>query len=164
MSTLDYGKLLSQGLKLVIREALRHVERNGLPDGNHFLITFATNAEGVVLADRLRRLYPEAMTIVMQHWFDDLAVSDSGFTVTLSFDNRPEMLTVPFDAVTSFADPGARFGVSLDPLAIFALEPEQADDQKPAAEPDDAGRPQVQPVQFDDGKVLSIDKFRKTST
>src|SRR5262249_38100899 len=94
--------------------------REGLPGEHHFYISFRTHARGVRLSQRMRDRYPDEMTIVLQYQFWDLKVSEQAFEVGLSFQNIPEMLVVPFEAVTRFADPAAGFELQ------FALAAERA--------------------------------------
>ncbi len=103
------GALLS-----VVREALRLAAKEGMPGDHHFYLTFRTQMTGVALSDTLRERYPEEMTIVLQHQYWDLKVDDERFRVTLSFDNRPHDLVVPFAALTSFVDPAVKFGLQFN--------------------------------------------------
>jgi hypothetical protein len=108
---LRYDRMVEAALRGVVREAIAQAAENGLLAGHHFYITFKTNAPGVGISDHLRAKYPEEMTIVIEHQFWDLTVTDESFAVTLSFNNRPERLTVPFAAVGAFADPSVKFGL-----------------------------------------------------
>jgi hypothetical protein len=90
----------------------------GLLAGHHFYITFRTNAPGVGMSDHLRAKYPEEMTIVIEHQFWDLTVTDESFAVTLSFNNRPERLTIPFTAIGAFADPSVKFGLQFQETTV----------------------------------------------
>src|ERR1700752_4832296 len=97
-----YDLLAQQALRGVVRTVLADAAKKGLPGEHHFKITFATTAPGGRLSDRLRAQYPEAMTIILQHQFWDLAVNDDGFEVGLSFGGVPERLAIPFDSITAF--------------------------------------------------------------
>jgi hypothetical protein len=108
---LRYDRMVEAALRGVVREAIAQAAENGLPGGHHFYITFKTNAPGVDISDHLRAKYPEEMTIVIEHQFWDLTVTDESFAVTLSFNNRPERLTVPLTAIGAFADPSVKFGL-----------------------------------------------------
>jgi hypothetical protein len=114
-----YDLLTQQALRGMVRDLLAEVARKGLPGDHHFFISFDTLAEGVKLSQRMRAQYPQEMTIVLQHQFWDLAVTDDRFEVGLSFNGIPERLTIPFDAVKGFFDPSVQFG----------LQFEQADDE-----------------------------------
>src|ERR1700737_472093 len=104
-----YDLVVQDALRGAVRKVLSGVARDGVPGDHHFYISFRTHARGVRLSTRMRELYPDEMTIVLQHQFWDLSVTGEAFEVGLSFQNVPEMLLIPFDAVTRFADPAAGF-------------------------------------------------------
>jgi uncharacterized protein len=109
-----YDILAQDALRGVVRKVLSEVALTGLPGDHHFFISFATRAPGVRISSRLLEQYPEEMTIVLQHEFRDLKVTDSAFEVGLSFNTVPERLLVPFAAIKSFADPSAKFGLQFE--------------------------------------------------
>jgi uncharacterized protein len=150
---LDYNEMVETALRGVVREALARTAREGLRAGHHFYLSFSTRAPGVILPGDLLAKYPEEMTIVLQHQFWGLDVREREFSVTLSFQNRPEQLTIPFAAVTSFADPSVKFGLQFEPagerLADTAALP-----AKIAA--DEAAKPERQAAE-----IVTLDKFRK---
>jgi uncharacterized protein len=125
-----YDLLTQQALRSVVRTVLIDAAKQGLPGEHHFYISFDTGAPGVKVSPRLRTQYPEDMTIVLQHQFWDLIVSEQGFEVGLSFNGVPERLIVPFDAVKGFFDPSVQFGLQ------FETTPESAPVEVPAAEPE----------------------------
>jgi len=125
-----YDLLTQQALRSVVRSVLSDTAKKGLPGDHHFYISFETRAEGVRLSDRLRAQYPEDMTIILQHQFWDLAVTDQGFEVGMSFGGVPEKLYVPFAAVTGFFDPSVQFGLQFE---------EVDDDQAPEVSAKDGG-------------------------
>jgi len=106
-----YDLLTQDALRGVIRKVLSLVQRTGLPGQHHLYIAFDTEAEGVQVSKRLKDLYPDEMTIVLQYQFWDLQVTNDRFEVKLSFGSVPERLVVPFQAVKSFYDPSAQFGL-----------------------------------------------------
>jgi hypothetical protein len=110
-----YDVMVQEALLGVVRKVLAEAARQGLPGEHHFYITFRSEAPGVRLSTRLREKYPEEMTIVLQHQFWDLAVSEQGFEVGLSFGGVPERLLVPFSALTGFYDPSVQFGLKFTP-------------------------------------------------
>ena len=113
-----YDLLTQQALRAVVRRVLNDVAKTGtLPGEHHFYVTFATQAPGVRISPRLREQYPEEMTIVLQHQFWDLAVSESHFEVALSFNGISEKLYVPLDAIKGFFDPSVQFGLQFETLA-----------------------------------------------
>ena len=109
-----YDLLAQQALRGVVRAALEVVRKDGLPGEHHFYIAFDTNHPGAKLSDRLKRKYPEEMTVVLQHQFWGLEVRDDGFNVELSFDNIPEKLEVPFASIRGFFDPHVQFGLQFE--------------------------------------------------
>jgi len=109
-SSIDYDALTQEALRGMVRKLLvQVVAHGGLPGDHHFYIAFGTQAPGVVLSRRLKEKYPDEMMIVLQHRFWDLAVTDDGFEVKLTFDGIPERLYVPFEALRVFFDPSVRF-------------------------------------------------------
>jgi hypothetical protein len=112
-SGFDYAALVRAALVGMVRGVLAQVAAEGLPAGNHFYLTFGTTEPGVVLPPRLKKQFPEEMTIVLQHQFWNLAVEEKRFSVTLRFGGSSERLTVPWDALRAFADPSVGFGVRL---------------------------------------------------
>ena len=145
--SIDYGNLMHRAMVGLIQTVLRDVAAQGLPGTHHFFITFDTTVDGVQMAQWLRNRYPGEMTIVVQHWFDNLTVSDDGFTITLNFGDNPEPLAIPFDAVRTFVDPSVNFGLRLE------THEEEGDEDE---DPDDDPTPPAQ-----DAQILRLDKFRK---
>ena len=112
-----YDILTQDALRNVVRTVLEDAAKNGLPGEHHFYISFDTRADGVKLSQRMRAQYPEEMTVVLQHQFWDLVVTEDGFEVGLSFGGVPERVMVTFASIKSFADPSAQFGVQFELLA-----------------------------------------------
>ena len=146
--SIDYGNLMHRAMRGLIQTVLRDVAANGLPGAHHFFITFDTTVDGVQMAQWLRNRYPGEMTIVIQHWFDNLTVSDEGFTITLNFGDNPEPLAIPFDAVRTFVDPSVEFGLRFETH-------EDDDDEDEEEDPDDDPSPPQ------DAQIVRLDKFRK---
>jgi hypothetical protein len=109
-----YDILTQDALRGVVRKVLAEVARTGLPGEHHFFVTFVTHAPGVRVSSRLLARYPEEMTIILQHQYWDLAVTEHAFEVGLSFNGIPERLLVPFTAVKAFMDPSVQFGVQFE--------------------------------------------------
>ncbi len=129
INLLRYDQMIEEALRGVVRRALRSVAETGLPGSHHFYITFKTTAPGVEMAQRLRDKYPDEMTIVLQYQFWGLEVAAERFAVTLSFNDVPERLVVPFAAVNAFADPAAKFGLQFQQETGVA--PEEAPETAP---------------------------------
>src|ERR1700756_4025365 len=149
----DYPQMVETALRGVVREALARTAREGLRGAHHFYVSFRTDFPGVVIPDYLLDKYPEEMTIVLQHQFWGLEIGDQEFFVTLSFQNRPEQLAIPFAAVTSFADPSVKFGLQFE---LPAAKPQGAA-ALPAKVP--AGEAPEPPRQA--AEIVTLDKFRK---
>src|SRR3954451_23471259 len=111
-----YDILAQDAMRGLVRTVLSDAAKNGLPGEHHFYISFDTRAENVQLSQRMRAQYPAEMTIVLQHQFWDLVVSDEGFEVGLSFGGVPERLVVPFAAIKGFADPSVQFAVQFEEI------------------------------------------------
>ncbi|MBC2885910.1 hypothetical protein H7Q97_10940 [Ochrobactrum sp. CM-21-5] len=121
-----YDILAQEALRGVIRKVLAEVAKAGLPGNHHFFITFLTGAPGVRISSRLKEKYPEQMTIVLQHQFWDMQVTDQLFEVGLSFGDIPERLIVPFAAVRGFYDPSVNFELEFD---VSAAQPASDNDE-----------------------------------
>ncbi len=131
ITSLSYERMVEDALRGVLRQALRITAAQGLPGAHHFYITFDTTAPGVQIAPSLKALHPNEMTIVLQHQFWDLQVYEDHFEITLSFNSVSQRLSVPFAAVTAFADPHAKFGLQ------FHVEFEERSGADEDAEADD---------------------------
>ena len=146
--------MVETALRGVVREALACTAANGLPGNHHFYITFHAHFPGVSLPEYLLDEYPEEMTIVLEHQFWDIEVTEEQFSVTLSFKNKPERLTIPFEAITAFADPAVKFGLQFQPVTPKpeAAAPAHAETPAPAKPAEAGGK---------SGEVVTLDAFRK---
>jgi uncharacterized protein len=149
---LRYDKMVESALRGVVREALARAASSGLPGAHHFYITFCTRFPGLAIPDHLWQQYPDEMTVVLEHQFWDLEVSEQCFSVTLSFQNKPERLTIPFDAITAFADPAVKFGLQFQPMPC-----ENVDTPAPAPAPAAKAAEKVDKA----ADVVALDAFRK---
>ena len=127
---IDYETLAQDAMRGLVRTVLTRVAKSGLPGEHHFYIAFKTDADGVSLSKRLKQKYPEEMTVVLQHRFWDLIVSDDRFEVKLTFDGIAERLQVPFAAIKVFFDPSVPYGLQFE-------ESEAASETSTAATPAD---------------------------
>ena len=121
-----YDLLAQEALRGVVRTVLADAAKNGLPGEHHFYISFDTNADGVQVSPRMLAQYPKEMTIVLQHQFWDLVVSEGGFEVGLAFGGIPERLVIPFAAVSGFFDPSVQFGLRFEELTQESVAQEDA--------------------------------------
>jgi hypothetical protein len=118
-SLIPYDEIVQEALRAVVGRVLGQVVASGgtLPGEHHFYITFKTAAPGVVIPADLRERFPDEMTIVLQNKFWDLSVSEAGFSVGLSFNQRASSLEIPFSAITAFVDPAVDFGLQFQAVA-----------------------------------------------
>lgn len=166
MRTIDYGKLMHRAMRSLIQEVLSDVRDSGLPGLHHFFIKFETTYPGVQVADWLKERYPNEMTVVMQHWFEDLTVTDDGFSVTLNFGDTPENLTIPYDAIQTFVDPSVEFGLRFEAQEDEDEDPDVVEHGTTVALPELEARenvpaPGVAKDAKSKGDVVSLDSFRK---
>jgi hypothetical protein len=143
-----YDLLAQQALRGVVRTVLTEAAKSGLQGEHHFYIAFNTGAPGVRLSPRLREQYPQEMTIILQHQFWDLTVTNDRFEVGLSFGGVAEKLVVPFAAIKGFFDPSVQFGLQFD------IETEHAGDIATAKPPAKPERETVAPAK--EGKPLAV--------
>jgi hypothetical protein len=173
-----YDVLARDALRGVLRKVLSDAAAHGLPGEHHFFITFLSQAEGVKISPRLLAQYPEEMTIILQHQFWDLVVSEDRFEVGLSFGGIPERLVVPFSAIKSFFDPSVQFGLQFEPAEGTATSeapapnlpasPAPAALAVPAAAPAQTAPENAAPEQAEEpakpgegAEVVRLDRFRK---
>lgn len=158
---MDYASLTQNALRGVIRQALlRAASPEGLPGEHHFYVTFQTKAPGVSIPDDLLARYPFEITIVIQHQFRDLRVTDDFMRVTLTFGGVPKILTVPYGAITRFHDPFAQFMLEFeadDTGLTQDLEPAEIVEEVA----DISTAPEAAEAEGDAPKIVSLDQFRK---
>ena len=182
-----YDVLVSDALRGVVRQVLTEVTTTGLPGDHHFYITIDTRLPGVRISSALRQRFPEEMTVVLQHQFWDLKVTEQAFEVGLSFSGVPERLLIPFSAITGFADPSVDFALKFETILVeddamvgelaeaelhaepdepVPLEAARKDAKDQATAGKDPGD-DTDPDGDDDGPksadVVSLDAFRKKS-
>ena len=150
---MEYGQMVEDSLRAVVRTVLTRTSVDGLLGNHHFYIGFNTKFPGVDIPDQLEAKYPDEMTIVIQHKFWGLEVHQDFFEITLSFNDQGQRLVIPFAALTSFMDPSVQFGLQFGqpeeykkPTETAALLPEK----KESNETDGSG-----------DNVVTLDQFRK---
>ncbi|WP_194095646.1 SspB family protein [Marivivens aquimaris] len=154
--SIDYGNLMHDAMRGLIQKVLTRVSKEGLPGKHHFFITFDTQHPDAELADWLSDRYPGEMTIVLEHWFDGLEVTDEGFSVILNFGDKPEPLYIPYDAIRTFVDPSVEFGLRFETHTDDDDGDDDDDDEAPmeiVEDDEDAPRKEAE--------IVSLDKFRK---
>jgi len=161
-----YDVLARDALRGVLRRVLADAAEHGLPGEHHFFITFLSRADGVKLSSRLLAQYPEEMTVILQHQFWDLVVTEDRFEVGLSFGGIPERVVVPFSAIKSFFDPSVQFGLQFEPQdaagEAHAEPPTAASPVPPASPPAVPAESLPDPSKAGEGaEVVPLDRFRK---
>lgn len=166
---IDYPAMIDNAMRSVVRSAMQQVAEHGLPGDHHFFVSFRTTHPAVNISPAIKQRYPEEMTVVIQHQYWDLKITEDSFSLMLSFNNIPEKLHVPFAALTAFADPSIKFG-----LQFHSYDFEEDEDEAlhcPAT--GKTGREMPPQASFDedpptetktvanDTKVISIDAWRK---
>jgi hypothetical protein len=147
----QYEKMVESALRGVVREALIRAAKDGLRGNHHFYIGFASQMPGVTIPDYLRAKYPEEMTIVVQHQFENLEITDDKFSISLSFQKQWEKLEIPFVAIRSFADPSVNFALE------FAVPEAKAEAPRPLPVALEAPKP----TEKTSAEVVTLDSFRK---
>jgi uncharacterized protein len=152
--TINYAQMMQKAMQSLMIDVLKKISINGLPGNHHYFISFDTKFEGVVVADWIKERYPEEMTIVIQHWFDNLEVNADNFSITLNFGDNPENLTIPWNSISTFVDPSVEFGLRFEDEAnedIDAVE-EIPESKMVIIEDDDENNV---------AEIVSLDSFRK---
>lgn len=156
---------MHRAMRGLIQEVLTDIAKSGLPGEHHFFITFDTMHPDVEIADWLSDRYPGEMTVVIQHWFDNLNVTDEGFAITLNFGENPEPLYIPYDSIQTFVDPSVEFGLRFETQSDdAATETELTEvDAIPEAPMEEMVEPEPdEPApERKDADVVSLDQFRK---
>ena len=161
-SHIDYQALVHKALKGAVREVILLLEANGLQGDHHYYITFRTEDEGVQVPKRMKTQYPNEMTIVIQHRYWDLKVHDDRFEIGLSFNQRPEHLVIPFEAITSLVDPSQRFALQFDAEGEEEDEEAQLFQDLPADKDSPTARVGNQDGdEKNEDNVVALDAFRK---
>ena len=156
--TLDYGSLMHRAMRGLIFDVLEQVRDHGLPGNHHFFITFDTTHPDVQLADWLKDRYPAEMTVVIQHWFDNLVVREDGFSITLNFGDQPEPIHIPFVAIQTFVDPSVELGLRFENQDMDEIE-EDAEADETELSTDTTDTSDEEPRQ--EAEVVSLDQFRR---
>jgi uncharacterized protein len=156
---IQYDEMWGEALRGIVRKALEACE-NGLPGGHHFYITFRTRHPSVDISPALMARFPDEMTIVLQHQYWGLDITDEWFEVTLSFNRINERLHIPFVAVSAFADPFAKFGIQIPTDGSIEIAPEELpDEEAPHDGQEETAAPP--PAAEETGRVVTLDAFRK---
>ena len=172
---IDYGNLMHDAMRGLIQNVLSGVAKDGLPGEHHFFISFDTGHADVELADWLSDRFPDDMTIVIQHWFDALDVTDEGFAITLNFGDNPERMYIPYDAIRTFVDPSVEFGLKFEtqdeedearateatPLLVKKATKSKKKPAKKSTDKSGAKKKDKSKKKSKDADIVSLDAFRK---
>ena len=153
---IGYDTIIETAMRDVIFKVLSKVQKEGLKGEHHFVITFSTKYFGVILSDALKARFPSEMTIIIQHQFQSLKVLENCFKISLSFSGVMEELTVPYKAITSFADPSVNFGLKFNNIGLDEDEETNGDSSLELEEIDPALNEKIISE-----KVVSLADFRK---
>lgn len=179
---IDYGRLIDDAMHVIVKQALQIIIKSGLPGKHHFFISFLTKFPGVEVSEALKKKYPDEMTIVLQHQFENLHANEQGFGVSLSFDGIKERIYVPFNALVAFADPSVKFGLQFRPIetpvaesvTVLPKDPLKKKTETTSVETSDSAlksgsasetkkgkNKKAEIEKLDTNNVVSIDTFRK---
>ncbi|MBR1544920.1 MAG: hypothetical protein IJ638_03180 [Alphaproteobacteria bacterium] len=147
---LNYNKMLDKALVSVVKNALEQASFDGLLDGHYFYLSFKTNFNGVVVPEFLKKQYPDTLTIVIQHEYSNLSVSEKEFGVTLSFNNYNYHIIVPFNSLVAFSDPAVNFSLSFNPVEDENVIEEEKEPELSYTD--------------DDSNIISMSAFMKNSS
>lgn len=154
---IGYDKIIENSMRGVIKQVLKKVEKTGLLGEHYFVISFSTSHKGVIMPESLREKFPEEMTIVIQYQFNYLITKEKNFAISLSFSGKFEELIIPYEAITSFADPSINFGLKFNNYDMLDYE-EGVEEMLLEADGDNDSKK----TKFDtSAKVISLDDFRK---
>lgn len=157
-----YDELVQKALISVVRDVLKSVSEKGLPGNHHFYIRFRTDHPKTKVPAFLKERHPEEIMVVIQYQYWDLFVSDTYFSVDLSFNGIRENLRIPFAALTAFVDPSVKFALQFTP----SFNDDGDDDGggmsfKIKSKADDLEKDNEKDKADSDDNIISFDSFRK---
>jgi len=162
---IGYNKLMNKAMINVIIDVLSFIKAsNHIPGEHHLYISFTTKHKGVIIPEQLKEKFPDKMTIVLQHQFQDLEIKESYFSVTLHFDNIPEKITIPYDAITSFYDPSVNFGIDFLPQSDSITDTKIKDEAENIILDNRDTSSKQQNIKLEEKKsadVVSLSEFKK---
>ena len=159
-----YDLIVQEAMLGVVKQVLTQTEKDGLPADHHFYLTYATNFAGVDMPSHLLEKYPDEITIVLQHEFEDLRVLENSFEVTLWFNNIPAHLKIPYKAIRAFFDPSVKFGLQFNAIEESTAKNDVADISTLAMRENlVADKISIDNINTSDAKsnIISLDSFRK---
>ena len=111
--TINYKKIMNENIINILKDVLKIIDKEGIVNGHHLYITFMTNHPKVVIPSWLKEKYSNEITIIIQYEYYNLKIFKNYFSITLSFNNIKADLKIDYDAIISFADPQANFGLKI---------------------------------------------------
>ena len=111
--TINYKKIMNANIINILKDVLKIIDKEGIVNGHHLYITFMNNHPKVVIPSWLKEKYPNEITIIIQYEYYNLKIFKNYFSITLSFNNIKADLKIDYDAIISFADPQANFGLKI---------------------------------------------------
>jgi hypothetical protein len=158
---IGYDEIIESSMRSVIYETLKKIEKTGLPGKHYFIVTFATKFAGVIIPKSIVEKYPEEMTIAIQYQFKSLVVDKEFFKISLSFGGKFEKLTVPYRAITSFADPSMNFALKFS-MTYGDIEDFSSENNFDESNPANKSKNKINEIDLSE-KVISLDAFRKSN-
>jgi len=160
--SIDFADLIDGALRGVLRSALERATDCGLPGQHKFYITFETKKPGVSISPALAAQYPEEMTIVLEHQFWDLDITEETFSVVLSFAGKREKLFIPFNAVSAFVDPSVKFGLQFSSTEGARIAGSSSGNNQPKEVIKDE-KTEISDTNggTKDGTIVALDSYRK---
>ena len=112
---IDYFKLYDDACVDIIRHSLEEASKyTTMPGEHHIYITLMTEYPGIKMSVEILEDFPETLTIILQHQYDNLQIHENSFEVTLYFSGSPEKLVIPLRSIIRFEDPSVKFLLNLD--------------------------------------------------
>ena len=116
----DLPLWLNESMLVLVKKIINTIDTHQSVEDHSFYITFITTDNEVIIPNDLKETYPQSMTIVLEHQFDNLQTTDDGFFITLFFSNNPKKLFIPYHSVINIFDKNSNFSISLDYIPIKA--------------------------------------------
>jgi hypothetical protein len=111
---IQYQNFISESFIGLIKTILKRLSVKNDLDIFSLYVSYRTDHNLVILSERMKKYYPHEITIVLEYQFDNLIVSDDGFSVDISFNNILENIFVPFSAIFNISDNINGFNMALD--------------------------------------------------
>ena len=157
MTQIDYKVLIENAMLDMVRDILKNISQNGLPENHHFLITFFSKSKGVIIPNWMKEKYPDKMTIIIRNWFENLNVTEKKFDISLNFNNTVERLTIPFSSLELFADPSVDFAISFNQTNDLS----NSSTEMKAEKSEENTQKKKDKLNIKNGNVINLKNFKK---